>query len=426
MSKTCRDVLRLLAVLFIVLGCKRQDVAASCRSLDGFEQGNAFAVADPDGTILDSCRLDQPMMPASILKIATVNAALDILGPDHRFVTEFYSDNQDNLYIKGLGDPTLRSEEVQALAARLYQNGLRRVNALYIDDSAFALEHQVPGQEQSENSYDAPVGPLSVNFNSVPLQKNASGAIQSAESQTPLLPIMEELGRSKQPGIHRINICTGGCAANERMGQYAGELFQAMLQNAGVTAGHYGGLRPVPPQAMLIYTHQSTQTLREICATLLHYSSNFMANLVFLACGVKQYGYPATWAKARQAVQGTLSRQLERSSAAAIIQVEGAGLSRDNQVTARAMLRLLQVFRPNKELLGRERGVLLKTGTLTGVYNYAGYLPDGRAFVILLNQQANKRTAVLAQLLRQDAALSSGVGTVGPAQSSTGRSTPGR
>ena len=404
MSKTCRGVLWLL-VLFIVIGFKRQDVAASCRSLDGFVKDNAFAVADPDGTIIDSCRLDQPMMPASILKIATVSAALDILGPDHRFVTEFYSDKQDNLYIKGLGDPTLMAEEVQALAARLHQLGLRRVNTLYVDNSAFALEHQVPGQEQSDNPYDAPVGPLSVNFNSVPLQKNASGTIQSAESQTPLLPIMEELGRGKQSGIYRINICTGGCAADKRMAQYAGELFQVMLHKAGVGVSQYGGLRPVPPQAVLIYTHQSSQTLREISATLLHYSSNFMANLVFLACGVKQYGYPATWTKARKAVQGVMSRQLDRSLAATIVQVEGSGLSRDNQVTARAMLRLLHVFQPNKELLGRERGVLVKTGTLTGVYNYAGYLPDGRAFVILLNQQANKRAAVLAQLLQRFPAI---------------------
>lgn len=340
------------------------------------------------------------MIPASILKIATVSAALDILGPDYRFSTGFYTDRENNLYIKGVGDPTLMSEEVQRIAAVLHQRGLRQVNALYIDSSAFALESQVPGQEQSDNPYDAPVGPLSVNFNSVPLQKDGSGTIQSAESQTPDLPIMEELGRARAPGIYRLNICTGGCPADGRMAQYAGELFQAILQKAGVTVGKNGGLRPVPPEAVLRYTHQSTQTLREICATLLHYSSNFMANLVFLACGAKQYGYPATWDKARQAVHTALSRQLDQASVNAIIQMEGAGLSRDNRVSARAMLRLLQAFQPNKALLGAERGVLVKTGTMTGVYNYAGYLPDGRAFVILLNQQANNRAAILAQLQR--------------------------
>lgn len=401
MSKACRCVFWLLALFAILIWGERQDAIASCRSLDGFAQGNAFGITALDGRVIDSCRLDQPMVPASILKIATASAALDILGPEHRFLTEFYSDDQHDLYIKGLGDPTLMAEEVQTLAVALYRQGIRRVKTLYVDASAFALEHQVPGQELSDNPYDAPVGPLSVNFNSLPLQKDGSGKIQSAESQTPDLPIMEELGRGKQSGIYRINICTGGCTADARMAQYAGELFLAMLQNAGVSVGQFGGLRPVPSQARLNYTHRSSQSLREVCATLLHYSSNFMANLVFLACGVKQYGYPATWAKARKAVQESLKRQLDPLSAAAILQVEGSGLSRNNQVTARAMLRLLQVFRPNKELLGSERGVLVKTGTLTGVYNYAGYFADGRAFVILLNQQENRRAAVLTQLLQR-------------------------
>ena len=88
------------------------------------------------------------------------------------------------------------------------------------------------------------------------------------------------------------------------------------------------------------------------------------------------------------------------------MQLEGAGLSRDNRVTVRAMLQLLTKFRPHADLLKKEHGTLLKTGTLTGVYNYAGYLPDGKAFVILLNQQANSRAAVLERLKRQYAAPS--------------------
>jgi D-alanyl-D-alanine carboxypeptidase/D-alanyl-D-alanine-endopeptidase (penicillin-binding protein 4) len=65
------------------------------------------------------------------------------------------------------------------------------------------------------------------------------------------------------------------------------------------------------------------------------------------------------------------------------------------------MLQLLTRFRPQAELLKKERGVTIKTGTLTGVYNLAGYLPDGQAFVILLNQQTNNRAAVLERLKRQ-------------------------
>lgn len=382
---------------------------ATCRSIADLSAQGAYGVAEADGQTIDSCNLDQPLVPASVLKIATVLSALRILGPAYRFRTEFYTDAQDNLYIKGFGDPTLMSEEITAIVEQLRRQGLRRVQTLFIDTSAFALETQVPGQENSERSYDAPVGPVSVNFNSVPLRKDATGRIESGEPWTPILPIMQELGQERPPGQYRVNICAQGCDPDARMAQYAGELFTTLLQQAGVAVAAMGGVRAVPAQErQLLYAHESTQMLREISNSLLHYSSNFMANLVFLTCGAKQFGYPATWKKAQQAVHLELVRQLG-APAASIVQVEGAGLSRQNRVTARAMLQLLAQFRPHADLLKKEHGTAIKTGTLTGVYNYAGYLPGGKAFVILLNQQANNRAALLERLKKAHVPLAAQV-----------------
>ncbi len=390
--------LRGLSLLFLCC-LPRPTAWADCRLLDGLAESGAFAVADAGGRVLDSCRLDQPMVPASVIKIATVQAALHLLGPDYRFVTEFYLDGQGNLTIKGFGDPTLMSEEVAAIVGHLRQQGLGQVRTLYVDASAFRLEGQVPGQEDSDNAYDAPVGPLSVNFNSVPLSKDKGGLIRSGEAQTPLLPIMAELGQQRPPGQHRVNICAGGYEAEGRMTEYAGQLFRALLEQGGIPVASLGGGRTGPGRdGRLFYRHQSRQTLSEISRSLLRYSSNFMANLVYLTCGAEAFGYPATWAKAREAVHRELARQLGAERAAAIVQVEGAGLSRANRITARTMLALLAAFRPHADLLGQEQGVSLKTGTLTGVYNYAGYLADGRPFVILLNQPGNQRAAVLARL----------------------------
>jgi D-alanyl-D-alanine carboxypeptidase/D-alanyl-D-alanine-endopeptidase (penicillin-binding protein 4) len=151
----------------------------------------------------------------------------------------------------------------------------------------------------------------------------------------------------------------------------------------------------------LLHTHHSTQNLIQISRSILRYSNNFMANLVFLTCGAHRFGYPATWRKAEQAVHQELAWQLGQANAAAIVQVEGAGLSRDNRVTVRAMLELLARFRPQVDLLNRESGAAIKTGTLTGVSNLAGYLPDGQAFVILLNQPASTRNGVFERLKSQ-------------------------
>jgi D-alanyl-D-alanine carboxypeptidase/D-alanyl-D-alanine-endopeptidase (penicillin-binding protein 4) len=368
----------------------------------------AYAVADTRGRILEGCNLDLPLVPASILKIATISAALDILGPEYRFRTDFFLDSERNLFIKGYGDPSLVSEEIAVIAQQLRQRGLHGVGQVVVDTSAFALEHQVPGQAHSDNPYDAPVGPLSVNFNAIALMKQG-GRISSGEPQTPLLPLMTDLSRAYPDGRYRINICAKGCDAEERMARYAGELFVAQLQRQGISVAGYGGRRPVPERSKAVFTHHSRQNLREISHATLIYSSNFMANLVFLACGAKQYGYPATWAKARQAVHQQLVVQMGKE-AEAIVQVEGAGLARENRVTAHAMLQLLQTFRPQLGLLKQEQDVSMKTGTLTGVYTLAGFLPGGETFVILLNQPSNSRTEVLNLIKKRFAATRPAIG----------------
>ncbi len=397
-----RSVVRLLFVAALVLFFEGQVVHATCRSIADMTAHGAYGVATVDGQALDSCNMDQSLVPASILKITTVLAAFHILGPEYRFLTEFYIDKQSNLYIKGYGDPTLMSEEVSAIVAQLHRAGLRRVQTLFVDTTAFALSMQVPGRENSDNPYDAPVGPLSVNFNSVALHKDRAGRILSGEAYTPTLPIMLELGRHRSPGQYRVNICARGCDPDTRMAQYAAELFATLLQQAAIPVAAIGGVRSLPVRgSRLLYAHRSSQTLWEISRSMLHYSSNFMANLVFLACGAQQFGYPVTWEKAQLAVHKEMVRQIGSQSAASIAQVEGAGLSRQNRVTVRSMLRVLTRFRPYAALLKKERGASIKTGTLTGVYNYAGYLSDGKPFVILLNQQVNARAAVLARLKQQ-------------------------
>ena len=221
----------LLPVLFSV---ERRVGYATCRTIADLASQGAYGVADASGRIVDSCNSDRALVPASVLKIATVSAALTILGPEYRFLTEFYLDGHDNLYVKGFGDPTLFSEEVSGIVEQLQRKGLRRVQTLYVDTSTFALTMQVPGQEDSDNAYDAPIGPLSVNFNSAPINKDVNGRIVSGESLTPTLPIMQELGRERPAGRYRVNICAQGCNAESRMAQYAGELFRALLQQGGV------------------------------------------------------------------------------------------------------------------------------------------------------------------------------------------------
>ncbi len=387
-----------LAVIFCCTLPAGQAASAVCPSFSSLIRNGTYGIDDGQGNVLSGCNTDVPYIPASIIKIPTAMAALAILGPEFRFTTSFYIDNKDNLYIKGTGDPLLISEEINRIFAGLKQRGIQRINSIFVDTSNFALERQVPGRESSGNAYDAPVGPVVVNFNSVSVRVTQKRHVVSGEKQTPTLPIMREVARNYLPGRYRINVCTANCRPEQQMARYTTDLFRALQKKAGISGHGEAGIKQTPAEAALVYEHVNSKDLEYLSSSMLKYSSNFIANLVYLACGVKQYGYPATWAKADRAVHRELVRQLGEESASEIVQIEGAGLSRNNRITSRTMLAVLNEFRPHAYLLRKRMGVLTKSGSMKGIYNYAGYLKDGSAYVIMLNQPRNTRRSVLALL----------------------------
>jgi len=372
-----------------------QAAQAACKTFSGLIRNGGYAIADSQGRIVSCCHPDTPFIPASILKIATALAALRILGKEFRFTTEFFIDQQHNLYIKGYGDPMLTSEEVALILQHLRDRGVNSMNGIFIDSSSYALSEQPPGRGGSNNPYDAAIGAVAVNFNTVNIRVNDQGTVVSNEEQTPTLPLMKKLGRGLGPGRYRLNIFRPGCEIGDMTARHTAELFRALQRRAGISGDGPLGSRPVPAACRLVYRHGNSRTLEEMLVSSLKYSNNFIANQIFLACGTHQYGYPATWGKARRAVRTALNHTLGASTADEILMDEGSGLSRRNRLTARTMLRVLQAFQPYAGLLPEKKGMRLKSGTLDGVYNYAGYLRNGAAFVILLNQPLNTRDAVL-------------------------------
>ncbi len=389
----------ILPVFFFIASCfPLQAVHAACRDYSTFIKSGGYGIADSFGNVVDGCNLDTAYIPASVVKIVTALSALQILGPAYRFTTEFYLDDKQILYIKGYGDPLLLSEDVRRIVTQLKTQQVGHIKGIFIDNSVYAFDGVPPGSSNSSNAYDAPVAATSVNFNSLPVRVDSRRRVFSSEPQTPWLPFMNEVGKGRKPGIHRVNICVGGCRPQTAAARYTSELFLALFKEVGILVSGETGVRSVPTTAQCIFIYKNPRTLEEVVKNMLYYSSNFIANQLFLACGAKRFGYPATWEKSATAIQQVLHEALggDMSDAAAV--VDGAGLSRQNRMSVRSMLKILKVFTPHKLLLRKYRGVLAKTGTLQGVYNYAGYFPDGHPYVIFLNQPENNRASILDRL----------------------------
>ena len=355
-----------------------------------------------DGTGTRQYRARDSFIPASTIKVLTSLAAVETLGLDYRFETHFFLDADHNLYIKGYGDPFLTSETILDIGGQLYGLGVRRIDNIYLDESAFALEGPTSGSENSANSYDAPNGALAVNFNALPIQVGKDGRIVSGEQQTPPLPLMQEIGPRLTAGSHRVNLAAFPCIPNiSPTLRYTGELFSAQLQQAGIAVNSCFEAKPVPQHLTPLLVYRNNLTLAEVVRACLKGSNNFIANQLFLACGAKAAGLPATWKKSQDFFEDYIRNVLSIPQSE-LRMVEGSGLSRQNRITARALVQVLHRFSPHADLLTPKEGVLLKTGTMRNIFCYAGYLEEENRmvpFAILLNQEKNTRKDIL-QLLQ--------------------------
>jgi serine-type D-Ala-D-Ala carboxypeptidase/endopeptidase (penicillin-binding protein 4) len=358
---------------------------------------DAAIIAAPDGRILAEVHADRLLVPASILKVVTALAALHYLGEEHRFVTDFYLNPEGRLVIKGYGDPLLVSERVAQIASHL-SDELDTVNGLILDDTYFADPIVIPGRGASRRAYDAPNGALCVNFNTFAFQRQ-NGRWNSTEPQTPLLPFM--IGPIERSGLNSGRITLAG-NRNEIL-RYSGELF-AYFFNANGIATHgsvvYGRADPLTDTHVWRYVSEDPMT--KIISDLLVYSNNFIANQLLLAIGAHDPGPPATVANGVAALQRYYAAELGITTGQL---VEASGLSRQNQVSARAMLHVLDQFKPHYTLMRQQGRQWYKTGTLQGVNTRAGYLTskDGGLyrFVVMLNTPGKTTDRVMRLIERE-------------------------
>lgn len=330
-------------------------------------------------------REDTALVPASTLKVLTAYLAIKRWGLRHRFTTEFYlADN--TLWIKGLGDPYLTSEELDIITTQLRKRYPLAIKAIAADNTYFP-DIQLDGQGDSDNPYDAINAALSLNFNSLKFKRN-NGKVVSAEPQTPTTTTTRAVGSNYRLANGKsVRISLPG--DRDSAARYFAEVLAQKLTNQSVPVK----VASVPPGARLIYRHRNSHTLEEVLVGMLKYSNNFIANQLFLMMGHNGRTRQVSLERAQHYVQ-TQSEMTFGWPSLAIF--EGAGLSRQNRLSAQQLIDILEVFRPWRHLLPAHNGkVRAKTGTLSGVRTYAGYYQDQdaqwRAFALLLNKPITYR-----------------------------------
>ncbi|MFY7940193.1 MAG: D-alanyl-D-alanine carboxypeptidase/D-alanyl-D-alanine-endopeptidase, partial [Burkholderiaceae bacterium] len=116
-----------------------------------------------------------PVNPASLMKLLTTSAALDLLGPAWTWNTPVWLTGtvqpngvlEGNLVIKGSGDPKLVVERLWLLLRRVQQLGVREIRGdIVLDRSAFVVPEQNPADFDGEplRPYNASADALLINY----------------------------------------------------------------------------------------------------------------------------------------------------------------------------------------------------------------------------------------------------------------------
>jgi len=400
------DLLKKSFIFVCLLGHFSASAKESLQVSHLLHDGDGLLVINDQKKILVDINADEFFVPASTLKVATSLVALDKLGSDYRFKTSFYLTNARDLYVYGQGDPLLISEEFPNIVSGLIQaepsikeQGIRHI---YLDDSFFLANLQVPGVSHSLNPYDALNQALAANFNTIYIKRTKAGEIESAEPQTPMTELTQTLAKNAPVGLSRVNLATHP----KESVLYVGYLLKAFLKAQQVLVSGIISQGTKPKDLKPVYIHQSSQSLTNVVQSLLKYSTNFTANQVFLTLGAEILGAPATLEKSKQVMNQYLREQFmfEKFNIE-----EGAGLSRQNQLTLKQLCVILKSFDARYRALLPEKfeGIYAKTGTLSGLLSLLGVVPKQTpdktiyfAFVITHQPTPDKR-AKIARMIAQ-------------------------
>jgi D-alanyl-D-alanine carboxypeptidase/D-alanyl-D-alanine-endopeptidase (penicillin-binding protein 4) len=404
-----------------------------------------------DQSVFYEVNADQVFLPASNNKLLTAGAALGLLGKEFVYRTRLYRTGPisrsgiltGNLILRGDGDPLLMPDDLKRLAKRARLAGIRLVKgSVGYDDSRFDPQRLGEGWSWDDEPfyYSAQVSALNLNENVVSVQpwpgKRPGDPVRVAVGPIPDYITLINRARTGAPKTRGSLVITRERGKNvvilegslpidadaksnapvgvtiENPGRYAATALKYYLQKEGirVSRSEILAIRARPRADALVAEHISAP-MPELLRRLNKPSDNLVAECLLKTVGTTSTHTeePASTARgAKAATEWFLRIGLDTDR---VRLADGSGLSRQNFVSPRNLVRLLtyfhtdqhgQIFRDSLPIAGAdgtlrrrmkgtaaEKNCLAKTGTLSNMSSLSGYVTtkDGEplVFSILMN-----------------------------------------
>jgi serine-type D-Ala-D-Ala carboxypeptidase/endopeptidase (penicillin-binding protein 4) len=217
------------------------------------------AVVADDGTPIVDLRGRRAMTPASTMKLIVGSTAYFLYGADRKLQTAFetlqlpgHGGALDDLWLVGGGDPVLTSDDLQRGIDTLRRAGVRTVEHLIVDASAFAGPEQNPHWSHDDDQYDYAAGTSAISLD----WDVVKTVIDGAQVYRPITHIP----------------------------MYVGDLTRDMLRRAGINVGGSVRVDAAPLAATTLWLHQSPP-LGVMIAQMFFESDNHIAEQLLRVLG---------------------------------------------------------------------------------------------------------------------------------------------
>ena len=365
----------------------------------------------------------EALVPASLVKIVTAAAAMEVMGPDGTYTTEVLVRSDDleaaaggtlegDVYLVGGGDPVLNTArygnripdpvaytDAGELAERVVQSlgarGIRRIQGRIVGDDSVYPDRVRDYYREFPAGSDEPVwrytrdtvnlvGPLSG------LLINEGFVSYTWKTGT---EDRREYVQTANPPRH------------------AAAVFDRLLEVRGLRVTRRPGAGQAPPRSELTSLGSiESPPVSQIAARMLTRSDNTIAEMLLKEIGRRTLGSPR--AVAVEVVEGVMRWRLG-PLAAGIEIVDGSGISRHNRLTCAAVAELLRLAGPGSPLVeglavagesgtlktcrpappppgsGSPNTVHAKTGTLSHSNSLAGTAQASNGETVVFAMMAN-------------------------------------
>lgn len=310
------------------------------------------------------------LIPASVTKLITAAAVLDQLPQDIKFKTQLLADKSNikdsvlkgPLYFKGGGDPSFVSENLWYLVNIFIRSGVKKIEGdLIVDDTLFDSVRYDLSREASrvDRAYDAPVGALSFNWNSVNVFVRPSSETKPQiflDPQNDFTTLTNKANMSSKTALmvdrteikNRNQIVVSGQMGRNASEQtifknitepdlWSGENLKSFLAQRGVIVQGQVKRGSVPSSAEIVAEYES-KNISLILADMNKFSNNYIAEMLTKHLGLLV------------AKPGTISNGMKRineylkninAPADQYVMVNPSGLTRENRLSSYVLWQVL-------------------------------------------------------------------------------------